>query len=56
MTLSPGTQLCSFEISGLIGAGGMGEVNRARDTKLNREVAIKVPRRFELNLPQKVEP
>lgn len=42
MTLSSGTSLGTFEISGLVGAGGMGEVYRARDTKLGREVAIKV--------------
>ncbi|HEX6464728.1 MAG TPA: serine/threonine-protein kinase, partial [Vicinamibacterales bacterium] len=42
MPLAPGTQLGSYEIVGLIGAGGMGEVYRARDTKLNRDVALKV--------------
>jgi serine/threonine-protein kinase len=42
MTLNPGTTLGSFEISGLIGVGGMGEVYRALDKKLGREVAIKV--------------
>ena len=42
MALSPGTRLGVFEIAQLIGAGGMGEVYRARDTKLGREVAIKV--------------
>jgi serine/threonine-protein kinase len=42
MSISPGTSLGSFEISGLLGVGGMGEVWRARDSKLGREVAIKV--------------
>ena len=42
MTLLPGTRLGPYEIGGAIGAGGMGEVFRARDTKLNRDVAIKV--------------
>jgi serine/threonine protein kinase/Tol biopolymer transport system component len=42
MTLSPGVRLGPYEIAGALGAGGMGEVFRARDTKLNREVAIKV--------------
>ena len=42
MTLSAGTRLGSFEIQGLLGVGGMGEVYRATDTKLGREVAIKV--------------
>lgn len=41
MTLSVGTQLGSFEITGTLGQGGMGEVYRATDTKLGREVAIK---------------
>ncbi len=40
--LSPGTRLGAFEILDLIGAGGMGEVYRARDTRLDRTVAIKV--------------
>jgi serine/threonine-protein kinase len=37
-----GTKLGSYEILAPIGAGGMGEVYRARDTRLNREVAVKV--------------
>ena len=42
MAITPGTKLGSYEITRLIGAGGMGEVYRARDTKLDRDVAIKV--------------
>src|SRR3954470_23125573 len=42
MPLTPGTRLGPYEILAPIGAGGMGEVYRAKDTKLDREVAIKV--------------
>ena len=42
MALTAGTQLGPYEIEGMLGAGGMGEVYRARDSKLNRDVAIKV--------------
>ncbi len=42
MFLTSGTRLGSYEIISLLGAGGMGEVYRARDSKLDREVAIKV--------------
>jgi serine/threonine-protein kinase len=42
MTIRPGSRIGAYEVMSLIGAGGMGEVYRARDTKLNRDVALKV--------------
>ncbi|HEV8608544.1 MAG TPA: protein kinase, partial [Thermoanaerobaculia bacterium] len=42
MTVLPGTRLGPYEIQAPIGAGGMGEVYRARDTRLERTVAVKV--------------
>ena len=42
MPLAAGSRLGAYEIISLLGAGGMGEVYRARDTDLKREVAIKV--------------
>ena len=42
MQLAPGTVLGPYQILALIGAGGMGQVYRARDTRLERQVAIKV--------------
>src|SRR5687767_614759 len=51
MALTAGTRLGSYEVLAKLGEGGMGEVYRARDTKLNRDVAIKVlPEEFAADL------
>ncbi len=42
MSLTPGARIGPYEVLSAIGAGGMGEVYRARDTKLNRDVALKI--------------
>ena len=42
MALEPGTMIESYQVTALISEGGMGEVYRARDTTLDRDVAIKV--------------
>ena len=49
MPLEPGTTLGPYAVTAKIGEGGMGEVYRARDTKLDRDVALKV-------LPQAPDP
>jgi len=55
MPLSPGQQLGSFEIVSSIGAGGMGEVYRARDTRLDRDVALKILPQEVTNEPGRLE-
>jgi len=44
MALGPGTRVGPYEITALIGAGGIGEMYRARDEKLQRDVALKTSR------------
>jgi eukaryotic-like serine/threonine-protein kinase len=43
MHLQPGSRLRPYQILSRLGAGGMGEVYRARDAKLNRDVALEIP-------------
>src|SRR5271163_396969 len=54
MTFAAGAKLDSYEVLGLLGAGGMGEVYRARDAALKRDVAIKVMPAFVSNDPDRL--
>jgi eukaryotic-like serine/threonine-protein kinase len=55
MSLNPGAHLGPYEILALLGVGGMGEVYRARDTRLGREVAIKVVRQEVAGDPEQLK-
>jgi len=50
MSISAGTRLGPYEVVAPLGAGGMGEVFKARDTRLDRSVSIKVPPLIPLTL------
>jgi serine/threonine protein kinase/Tol biopolymer transport system component len=54
IAIKPGTRLDDYEVEALIGSGGMGEVYRARDTRLKRVVAIKVLPQFVSNNPDRL--
>jgi len=54
MALAPGSRLDNYEVLGLLGAGGMGEVYHARDSVLRREVAIKILPAFVSQDPERI--
>src|SRR3990172_6163164 len=54
MPLAPGTRLGQFEVLSPLGSGGMGEVYRARDSRLSRDVAIKILPEALANDPDRV--
>jgi serine/threonine protein kinase len=56
MALASGTKLGAYEIQSPLGAGGMGEVYRARDTRLDRIIAIKSPSCLILGRPRPAAP
>src|SRR4029450_6710436 len=56
MSVAPGTRIGPYEVISMLGAGGMGEVYRARDSRLDRSVAVKILPESFANDPERLAP